>query len=194
MNIRLTKKRITMKIKFQQGATLLELMVGLAIVAILLTSVGPSIRDILIRNRIVAQINELSSIVQFARSQAIDQQTNSIMCPSENFTDCHANWDLPKMVFIDIDNNGIRSNNEEILAGSDHILPSLYLTGPAVVVRFQGNGTVASPATLLLCHKDKEAKFARALIISLQGRVKLSTDSDRNNIHENNSGSELVCP
>lgn len=179
--------------KGQRGATLIELMIGLAIVAILITSVGPSVRDILIQNRIVAQINELSSVVQFARAQAIDQQTDAILCPSENFKDCATNWNLPKMVFMDVDGNGARADSEELLAGSEHIVSSLYLTGPAIVIRFQGNGAVASPATLTLCHKDKEEKFARALIVSLQGRVKLSSDSNKDGIHEDNAGNDLDC-
>jgi len=179
--------------KGQRGATLFELMISLAIVAILITSVGPSVRDILIQNRIVGQINELSSIVQFARGQAIDQQVDMVVCPSENFKDCETNWALPKMVFMDADANSVRGDDEEILAGSDHIIATQVLTGPAAVIRFQGNGAVASPATLLLCHKDKAAKFARALTVSLQGRVKLSIDSNKDGVHEDNSGDPLTC-
>ncbi len=176
-----------------KGFTLIELMISLAIVSILITSVGPSVRDILIQNRLIGQINELSSIIQFARHSAVNEQVTSIMCPSTNFSTCTADWNSPKMVFLDIDGNGQRSADEEILAGTGNSVQNYTLTGPAGTISFQGNGAVASPGTLLLCHDSNDPKFARALTISLQGRVKMSQDTNNDNVHESNAGTPLVC-
>lgn len=176
-----------------KGATLMELMISLAVISIIVTSVGPTVQDILISNRIVAEVNELSSVVQFARHNAIDEQTDTVFCPSSNFSDCSNDWNLPKMVFADVDGNGARGSTETMLAGTGTIISTHLLTGPAGNISFSGNGSVASPATLLLCHEDGDEKYARALIISLQGRVKLSSDSNNDGIHENNSGTALTC-
>ncbi len=177
----------------QSGFSLTEIMIGLAIIGILITSVGPQVREILIRNRIIGQINELSAVVQFARHTAINEQITTILCPTTNFSSCTLDWNDPKMVFIDLDGNGQRGSDEELLVGAGNIVDTNSLTGPAGTISFQANGAVASPATLLLCHEDNEAKFARALTISLQGRVKLSQDTDNDGIHETNAGAALSC-
>ena len=49
--------------KQQKGVTLVELMIIVSIVAIILAFVGPSIQGILIKNRIVAEINETNSLL-----------------------------------------------------------------------------------------------------------------------------------
>lgn len=177
----------------QRGVTLIELMLSLAIVSILILSVGPMVRDILIQNRLIGQINELSAVVQFARHTAVHEQATTVVCPSTNFTTCVNDWNQAKMVFLDLNGNGQRDEEEEIVAGAENTIADYHLQGPSGAISFQGNGAVATPATLLLCHRVNEARFARALTISLQGRVKLSRDSNYDNVHENNAGDALVC-
>ena len=176
-----------------KGFTLLELMITVAIVGILLTTVVPNARGILIRNRIVAEVNYISSLVQFTRHTAIDEQAITVMCPSSDFSNCANDWTLPKIVFVDEDNNGIRGEEEELLVGSEASHQTHVVRGPNNPIRFSGNGSVATPATLLFCHNELEAEFARAIILSLQGRVKLSSDSNNDGIFEDNSGTPLNC-
>lgn len=171
----------------------MEILIGLAIVSILITAVAPAVREILIRNQMTGQVNELSSVVQFARYSAINEQIPTILCPTVNFSTCTTNWNNPKMVFPDFDGNGQRGDDEDILAGAGNTIDNSQLTGPEGTISFQASGAVASPATLILCPNSAEARFARALIISLQGRVKLSQDTDNDNIHEDNSGTALSC-
>ena len=178
----------------QAGVTLLELMITLAILGIVLVIVVPSGQSFLIQNRIVAEINELSGVIQYARSHAIDEQVNTIVCPAGDFETCGNNWDLPKIVFADLDGDGDRGANEELLVATSNLHETNYLTGPADSITFQANGSVSSPATLLLCHQDKDDEYARALTVSLQGRVKISRDTNGDGIHEENDGTPLDCP
>lgn len=171
----------------------MELMIGLAIAGIVMTIVVPSGQNVLIKHRIIAEINEVSAITQFARNHAIDEQVDTIVCPSDDFATCGQDWNQPKIVFADIDGNGNRNLDEELLVATSSLSSSNVLTGPAVSMRFQGNGAVSSPATLLICHKGLDAQFARALTISLQGRVRMSQDSNYDGIHENNAGNALSC-
>jgi type IV fimbrial biogenesis protein FimT len=178
----------------QAGLTLLELMIGLAIVAILITVVTPNVREMLIQNRIVAEINELSGLMQFARATAIDQQATVVLCPSSDFSTCTSNWQLSKIVFVDENGNGERDDaSEKLLVAANSIASQNRMTGPSGRIRFQDNGVTSSPATLLLCHGSREAKFARALTLSLQGRVKMSRNTNNDGIYENNSGTALRC-
>lgn len=64
------------------GFTLVELMVTLAVAAILLGIAVPSFRDMLERNRIAAQSNELLGGLQTARSEAIRKNATHRFCSS----------------------------------------------------------------------------------------------------------------
>lgn len=175
----------------QKGLTLMELMITMAILGIVMTIVVPSAQTILIQNRIVGEINELSGLVQFARATAIDEQADTVLCPSTNFSTCTENWDNPKMVFTDLDGDGERSDDEELLVGTSSISSANDLTGPEDVIRFQANGSVSSPSSLVLCHTSQELKYARAITVSLQGRVRSSQDSDDDSVYEDNAGNPL---
>ncbi|MBL4631495.1 MAG: GspH/FimT family pseudopilin [Paraglaciecola sp.] len=180
--------------KYQKGVTLIELMVTVSIVAIILTSVAPSIQSILIKNRIVAEINELSSLIQYARHQAIDEQTPIIICPSTDYKNCITDWNAPKIVFLDSDGNGKRDEaTEELLVASSAIADSHVMTGPALTLQFEDTGEANMTTEILLCHKDKYAGYARSLSVTLQGRVKMSSDSDNNGVNENAAGIPLSC-
>lgn len=177
----------------QIGLTLLEMLITVAIVAIVLTSVAPAMQTMLIQNRIIAETNELSGVIQYARHHSIDQQVDTIVCPSENFTACTTDWNDVKMVFADVDGNGARGANEDLLAATSAANPNNALSGPAVSLQFEASGAVNTPAVIMLCHKDKVDKYARALIVSLQGRVKISRDDDNDGVHEDNDGDALDC-
>ncbi|WP_158967921.1 GspH/FimT family pseudopilin [Paraglaciecola sp. L3A3] len=179
--------------KHQNGVTLVELMISLAILTIILTSVGPSIQSILIKNRIVAEINEISSVIQFARHQAIDEQTIVTICPSKDYTNCTTDWNDAKMVFIDDDDNNERGAAEELLVSIPAVSNTNIMTGPAVVLTFEETGEAGIATEILLCHKDKQAEYARSLSITLQGRVKMSTDSNKDGVNENTAGTALSC-
>lgn len=180
--------------RFTQGLNLIELMIALAIAAIVFLLGVPSIRVMLIQNAVIAEVNELSALLQYARAQAINERVRIRLCPTPDLTRCSLNWSLQKMVFIDIDNNGVRDpENEKLLAAKNRTTRTNFVTGPARSIVFSNSGTVNSPATLLVCHKDREAQYARAVILSLQGRVKMSRDTNNDDIYEYNSGQPLSC-
>jgi len=180
-------------LKEQKGVTLVELMVTVSIVAIILTFVGPSIQSILIKNRIVAEINEISSLIQYARHHAIDEQAQVIVCPSTDYSVCSTDWSAPKIVFIDDDDNAIRGATEELLVTTGETSETSLMTNTTNIIKFAETGEANLAAEIVLCHKDGAAKYARSMSVSLQGRVKMSTDSDKNGINENAAGTELSC-
>ncbi|MFU8819991.1 MAG: GspH/FimT family pseudopilin [Gammaproteobacteria bacterium] len=57
--------------KVCRGFTLLELMVAIAVLAILATVGVPSFRDLIQNNRVTTQTNELVTALNFARAEAV---------------------------------------------------------------------------------------------------------------------------
>ena len=91
--------------KKNSGFTLLELLITLAIVAILLTVGVPSLRSMMQGNQLVASTNELLSALHVARSEAIKSNSRVTICESSNGTSCTTtgDWKDGWIVFIDAD-------------------------------------------------------------------------------------------
>ncbi|MCC2614689.1 GspH/FimT family pseudopilin [Aestuariibacter halophilus] len=177
----------------QRGMTLLEMMIALAIVAIVAIFVIPSAQTIITQNRIVAEVNETSAVMQFARNHAIDEQVQTVFCPSQDFQQCVTDWNQPKMVFADLDADGVRDDNEEILAATGRVSDQNVVTGPGALLRFLPNGSAVAAGTVLFCHDSLEASYARALFLTLQGRVRSSQDSNNDGVYEDLGGTALTC-
>lgn len=60
-----------MNISKTRGFTIVELMIVVAIIAILATLAAPSFRELLKNNQVAAQNNELVSLINLARSEAV---------------------------------------------------------------------------------------------------------------------------
>lgn len=87
----------------QHGFTILELMAIVAITGILLTVGLPSFQTLMFNNRITSQLNQLSSSLALARSEAVKLNRTVVVCPSTTGTDCTpgVDWDVGWITFID---------------------------------------------------------------------------------------------
>jgi len=137
---------------WQRGFTLVELMIVVVIAAILLGIAVPGARDVLIRNRMTAKLNEMVGAVQAARSEAVKNNQNVVLCRSADGTDCDgAGWEDGWIVWLDGDADGTVDADEVLLEGG----PADQFTfgGLAVAsVTFRPDGTPSSTGTLRLCY------------------------------------------
>jgi type IV fimbrial biogenesis protein FimT len=72
------------------GFTLVELMVVIALVAIVMAIAIPSYRQMIVSNRIRAATNDLLLSLQFARTEAVRQVRVVTVCPSSDGATCTA--------------------------------------------------------------------------------------------------------
>lgn len=73
----------------QAGFTLLELMVTVAVLAIVLAIAVPSFQGITNRNRLTAITNEVVAAAQLTRMEAIRRNQRVVMCPTTDGSACN---------------------------------------------------------------------------------------------------------
>ncbi len=88
---------------YGQGFTLLEVLVTLAVAAVLLGIAVPSYRSVVVRNSIAANVNEFVAGLNFARSQAVTRGRKVQICSSSNQQSCNggSDWSGGWVIFVD---------------------------------------------------------------------------------------------
>ncbi|MEP2651241.1 MAG: GspH/FimT family pseudopilin [Paraglaciecola sp.] len=179
--------------KHQKGVTLIEMMIVISIIAIVLLFVAPSMQSIVIKNRIVSEINDTSALIQYARHTAINEQVLTVVCPSDDYATCGDDWNDPKIVFIDEDGNSTRGNDEVLLVSIEASSETNIATASRDIIIFTESGSSINIVEYKICHEDGNTAYAHGLTVNRQGRVKMGNDSDSNGINEDSIGNDLSC-
>jgi type IV fimbrial biogenesis protein FimT len=194
-----------------RGFTLVELLIALAVTAILLTVGIPSIRTMMNSSERATKINDLVGALNLARSESVKRGADiticrrasgdtSNVCASGDGANCDASthencWEGGWIVFADNDADGIRDDGEELVRVYEyhsirHILSPD--TNYQNFVRFGSNGAPNSIGAFTYCvdldadghYESDEADYWRAVSVNKTGR---------SNVSSTINGQSLVC-
>jgi type IV fimbrial biogenesis protein FimT len=179
----------------QRGFTVIELMVTVAVAAILVAIAVPAFNNFVLNDRDISQINSLVASFNYARSEAIKQNLPAgvEVCPSSNGNTCNGTpaWS----------GGWIVHNKDPSLAGTPQAViqavPALAggntvtaaLSG-ASGITFQGNGGLLNSNQLAIKICDpRGSAFAREVAVSATGKVAATQTAG-----QQVSGALLTCP
>ena len=103
------------------GFTLVELMVTIAVAAVLLVVAVPSFQSMLVNNRISAQTNDLVADLAIARSEAAKRGGRVTVCASDDGATCGGSWANGRIVFTDATTMGIIDGTDVVLKVSSAV-------------------------------------------------------------------------
>ncbi|MES9855783.1 MAG: GspH/FimT family pseudopilin [Sedimenticola sp.] len=171
------------------GFTLIELMITLAILAILLTIAVPSLRDLMQNNNMIAYSNQLVSTINYARSEAVKRRTRVSVCAmNSDQTDCGSAstpWDDNGwMAFADRVNYGTydADDGDNVLDPDEDLLLKVWgdsvnksdvnITGSAANFVYLQNGFLSGGAAVGLTVNLVDASVSDQCVrITNTGRV-----------------------
>ena len=169
------------------GVSMIELLVVLAIAAILLGVGTSSYKSITTTSRISGEINGLLGAMQYARSEAIKQGQNVVVCVSVNGTDCSGGntaWNQGYIVFVDPTNTKTTGGNAALVLRAQSAFvgatPDTLTDGATSNISFDREGLalgLGAGATLALHDPTNNAALTRCLAISNIGNVAVQQPS-----------------
>jgi len=165
----------------KNGFSLVEVIVTMAIAAIVLTVGVPSFQSYTQNNRQTIAINELATALQLARSSAITHRMRAVVCKSSDGANCTTmgTWTQGWIVFTDADNNNTFDAGENILRVHGPVQGNVTISGnanTADLIVFNPQGILASLNGRITYCDSRGNNYATALFISRGGRVRFEDD------------------
>jgi type IV fimbrial biogenesis protein FimT len=171
----------------KNGFTLIELIVTTAIAVTIGGVTSSSIES----TKYWLEPNRLFSAIQKTRTLSIIHNGHAVLCPSEDGFVCIKDWQLPLMMFIDINNNKQRDLNESII---QIITPYANLERtieyPRTQIRFNSQGQINGyTGTLKYCSEYT----SKGIVLSRVGRIRYIQQLETQD-KMSNSTKQPTCP
>jgi len=156
------------------GFTLIEIMVTVAVLAVLLVAAAPAMTDMVLNNRMAGLSNDLMSDLAIARSEALKRGQRVVLCKNAgNDSSCSTGlWADGWLLYLDADNDTTLDTGETILRVRQ-ALPSGYTVTPTGIMEtlvVRPVGMVTPTGTFKICDQ-RTGNFGRLITISAGGRA-----------------------
>lgn len=183
-----------------RGFSLVELLLVIAIAAVLLGVGVPNMQQYIINGRLATGANDLFTALNLARSEAVRRGVQVTL--AHNGAANSRDWTTGWSMFVDANRDGALTAGEEVLRVGAALEAPVTIFGSANFANFiafdsTGRLTNAGGGSFVICHGtslvvDGQAR-SRALIVNGAGRTRAALDANGDHIPENDTGAVPSC-
>jgi type IV fimbrial biogenesis protein FimT len=167
------------------GLTLVELMVTIAVLAVVVAFALPNMREFILGNRLSSNVNGFIGLINYARSEAIARNQDVMICPKVSGAITCASttsWNTHDIqAFVDVDGSGQLDGSESALKTLAAIDPTDSATAfdqainEPLVFGSAGFARAAQIFRIYVKSEDaaEKARFGRTVCVSKAGRVRV---------------------
>ncbi|AWH17146.1 pre-pilin like leader sequence [Stenotrophomonas sp. ZAC14D2_NAIMI4_7] len=170
-----------MSLRRSKGFTLLELMITVAVLAIMTAIAYPSFQGTIRSNRMATTANELMGALSLARSEAIRGTRGGAVCASKAGTACDgASWADGWMVWNDSNGNGSYDKDEPVLRYAEARSQMKGVADESLSIAFDARGRSRAAAVTNITLRPADCggqPLQRRMIVSLTGQVRLQKEA-----------------
>lgn len=165
MSERATRSGARFALHSAHGFTLIEMMISIAILAILLGIAAPSMTALIRDQRVKTATYDVYASFAFARSEAIKRNANVAITP--NGTDWGGGWQIQA--------GGTSLKNQDAIS-------KVSISGPVGAVTYQRDGRISGAAapSFVVKSADDSTITARCVRVDLSGRPNIKVDTNHN--------------
>jgi type IV fimbrial biogenesis protein FimT len=161
-----------------KGITALELVVTMAVVAILLATAVPAFRTYTLNHRMHTAMDVLQTDLNLARGRAISHNVQTIACPADDSIACSGtpDWQDGWIIFTDLNGDRQKQTGEPLHKRANAMeFLSISSSRSRSYLRFFPNGTApGSNITIFFCDQ-RGAEHAGKVLVSNSGRIRTET-------------------
>lgn len=169
-----------MKYRMQQAFTLIELLVVMVLLSILMSLAVPGVVSLLNSSKQTAALNQLMSVLNYARGTAVTQGLYVTVCSGDG-TSCNTGslWQDQLMVFLDTDADGTLDQGDEVVQKVEYLAENMrWYWSRGKSIRFRPDGTAAN-GSFRLCNQTELQK--RKVVVNMTGRPRITDITDNDN-------------
>lgn len=149
-----------------RGFSLVELMVALAVAAILAAIAIPAFDSFILSNRLSSYASAFSASARVARSEAMKRNLPVTLCKSSNGTSCSTSggWEQGWIVL----------SGTTVISRQQATVTGYVLSSSINSLTFQPNGLGATQSTVTVCRASPLGAQERQVTVSATGRASIS--------------------
>ena len=157
----------------QRGFTLIELMITIAVIAIVAGFALPQLGKMIRNNQMVSQGNSLLGGVQCARGEALARGQVVRMCGSSDGASCDGQWGRGWIVFVDKNGDGSPGADEILRTDTSDTAIDSSTAGHFVFTHQGRRG--GGLETLTIKRSDCDSEGSRTLSVTAGGRTSMTS-------------------